>query len=167
MIDKHLWGVVSLLVLVECVGCSQVILQVTPQPSNGQMTAVPMQSTLPTPELSVDTSYPITQEDTVTVDLDASNPQVLQAMKDLTNRTSIPLEEIKLVDFEFVVWPDSGLGCPQPGMVYPQVQQDGMRIRLRAGGVVYEYHSGESRPPFLCEKTGSTKPTPIASNTND
>ena len=167
MIDKHLRGAVSLLILVGCIGCSQVILQVTPQPSNEQRSAVPAQSILPTPELSVDTSSSITQEGMVTVTLDASNPQVLQAMEDLSKRTSIPAEEIKVVDVEIVVWPDASLGCPQPGMMYPQVQQDGMLIRLRAGGVVYEYHSGENRPPFLCEKAGPTKSTPIAPNRND
>ena len=118
MIDKHLRGAVSLLILVGCIGCSQVILQVTPQPSNEQ-------------------------------------------------RSAVPAEEIKVVDVEIVVWPDASLGCPQPGMMYPQVQQDGMLIRLRAGGVVYEYHSGETRPPFLCEKAGPTKSTPIAPNRND
>ena len=58
----------------------------------------------------------------------------------------------------FVVWPDKGLGCPQHGMEYLQVQVDGTLIELEAGGERYRYHSGETRPPFLCERTFSADP---------
>jgi hypothetical protein len=77
--------------------------------------------------------------------------QVEQAKDDLARRLSIEVGRIELLEIQQVVWPDSGLGCPQPGMVYTQVQQDGLLIRLRVGEVVYNYHSGGGRPPFLCE----------------
>jgi hypothetical protein len=35
-------------------------------------------------------------------------------------------------------------------MVYPQVQTDGVLIRLEANDVTYSYHGGGGRPPFLC-----------------
>lgn len=74
------------------------------------------------------------------------------AQEDLSRRQGIATSQIELISAEPVTWPDGGLGCPQPGMLYPQVQVDGVLIRLRARGNVYEYHSGGGKPPFLCEK---------------
>lgn len=76
---------------------------------------------------------------------------VIQAMEDLAIRLSIRVEEIGLVEFKPVVWPDASLGCPQPGMAYIQVLQDGVLIRLSVGKQIYEYHSGSGNAPFLCE----------------
>jgi hypothetical protein len=36
-------------------------------------------------------------------------------------------------------------------MAYTQVQVEGTLIRLQAGNQIYEYHSGNNRPPFLCK----------------
>jgi hypothetical protein len=83
--------------------------------------------------------------------LNTDNPIVLAAAKDLAKRLNVGLNDIAVISFEAVVWPDGGLGCPRPGMIYTQVQQDGARILLQVGGTVYQYHSGGSRGPFLCE----------------
>lgn len=77
---------------------------------------------------------------------------VAQARENLAQRLSIPAEQIELVEVRPVVWPDGAMGCPQPGMSYIQVQQEGLLIRLRAGKQVYSYHSGGGTPPFLCEQ---------------
>jgi hypothetical protein len=74
-----------------------------------------------------------------------------QAKEDLTKRLSVSADQIAVLEAETVVWPDSSLGCPQPGMMYTQVQRDGARVLLGAGGKVYHYHSGGSRSFFLCE----------------
>ena len=82
---------------------------------------------------------------------------VTQAKQALARRLAIPEEQIELVEVQSVIWPDKSLGCPQPGMVYIQIQVDGLLIRFRAGGQVYEYRSGGNRPPFLCENpTGAS-----------
>ena len=91
----------------------------------------------------------------MSIQLPSSNPMVVQAMKDLARRLTVGLDAITLIRAEAVVWPDGGLGCPRPGMAYIQVQQEGMRIVLSVAGKEYHYHSGETRPPFLCEN-----PTP-------
>lgn len=77
--------------------------------------------------------------------------QVGQAKDDLARRLSIEVNRIELVEVQQVVWSDSSLGCPQPGMAYVQVQRDGLLIRLRVGEIVYNYHSGGGRTPFLCD----------------
>ena len=76
-----------------------------------------------------------------------------KAIADLTKRLSISADQITLLAAKPVIWPDASLGCPQPGMAYVQVQEDGLLIRLQAGDQLYEYHSGGTRDPFLCLKS--------------
>jgi hypothetical protein len=83
------------------------------------------------------------------------------AREDLAQRLSIRVEQIEVVEAKSVVWPDASVGCPQPGMRYRQVPQDGALIRLRAEGRMYAYHNGGTRGLFLCEQpSGAPKSTP-------
>jgi hypothetical protein len=75
---------------------------------------------------------------------------VEKAKDDLAGRLSVPVSKIDLLEARNVVWSDSSLGCPQPGMLYMQVLTPGYLIRLRAEGRDYEYHAGRSRKVFLC-----------------
>jgi hypothetical protein len=75
---------------------------------------------------------------------------VQTAVADLSGRLGVSAADIAVVSATLVRWPDRSLGCPQPGMVYPQVSVDGARIELTTGGAVYAYHQGGSRGPFLC-----------------
>lgn len=86
-----------------------------------------------------------------------------EAKEDLANRLSIDKAKISLVDAREVTWPDASLGCPQPGMKYIQVPEDGALIILQTQGTSFEYHSGGKRGLFLCEKSFSIpeKPTQI------
>jgi len=81
----------------------------------------------------------------------ALKPLIDAAVTDLAQRLRIPISEVCVVDARSVVWPDRSLGCPRPGLLYPQVQQDGVFIRLQAQGRTYAYHGGGSRAPFLCD----------------
>ena len=71
-------------------------------------------------------------------------------------------EDIDIVDAAYVTWRDSSIGCPRPGMQYMQVLTNGSRILLRANAVLYYYHSGGSRAPFLCAKPSPNEPLPYA-----
>jgi hypothetical protein len=77
---------------------------------------------------------------------------VAEAREDLAQKLGVPTEQITTLEAKAVVWPDSSLGCPQPGMNYLQVLQDGALILLGFEDNVYEYHSGGNRAPFLCEQ---------------
>jgi len=78
---------------------------------------------------------------------------VAAARTDLAGRLGVDASQIGVAAAESIVWPDAGLGCPQPGMAYAQVQVDGFRLVLTHGGASYVYHGGGDRPqPFLCEK---------------
>lgn len=85
------------------------------------------------------------------------------AKADLARRQAVAPDTIRIVEVRNVIWPNPGMGCPQPGMAYKQVPVDGLLIRLESGGQIFEYHSGGGKAPFLCEQpTGSDKPTPVA-----
>jgi hypothetical protein len=98
------------------------------------------------PELVEDTHEAEAQEPTAP----AHKGLVAQARADLARRLAIEPAAIGLLELKEVVWPDRSLGCPRPGMVYPQVPQDGLLIVLRAAGRNYDYHGGAGREPFLC-----------------
>ena len=80
------------------------------------------------------------------------NPLVQQAIADLAATESLSVDEIELVSFEEVSWPDASLGCPHPDMRYRQVPVDGARIVLRSKKGISTYHSGGGRPPFQCPR---------------
>ena len=83
-----------------------------------------------------------------------------KAKEDLAQRLSVLITKIDLIEAKSVVWPDSSLGCPQPGMRYKQVPEDGVLIVLEAQGTVYEYHDGGGRGLFLCEQALSKSEKP-------
>ena len=80
------------------------------------------------------------------------------AKNDLAGRLSLPAAQIILIDARSVVWPNSSVGCPQPGMLYADVLTAGYLILLQADGQNYEYHAGKSSDAFLCENP--TPPVP-------
>jgi hypothetical protein len=87
-----------------------------------------------------------------------SRALVAQARTDLSQRLSVAPDDIKFIQFKAVVWPDSSFGCPRPGMVYTQVQRDGVLIRFEVNGRRFDYHGGAGRAPFLCERADESPP---------
>jgi hypothetical protein len=79
------------------------------------------------------------------------------ARADLARRLGVDLAAVEVVEARAVIWPDGAIGCPQPGLAYPQVQVEGLFIRLRVAGRTYDYHSGGRRPLFLCEHPARTR----------
>lgn len=76
---------------------------------------------------------------------------VAVATKDLASRLTVDPGRISALTAASVMWPDSSLGCPKPGMAYAQVLTDGVFIELQVDGVTYRYHGGVATKPFLCE----------------
>jgi hypothetical protein len=75
---------------------------------------------------------------------------VEQAKADLAKRLSVDAAQVTVVSSHEVTWSDGSLGCPEPGMNYTQALVPGFRVILEAAGKQYHYHSGGTRPPFLC-----------------
>ncbi len=83
---------------------------------------------------------------------------VEQARRDLAARLSLPADEIRVIEARAVTWPDSSLGCPEPGRMYLQVLTPGYLVILEAQGQRYAYHAGRQGPPFLCPPDRRQKP---------
>ena len=75
----------------------------------------------------------------------------------LAQRLGVPAESLELVSEEVVNWPDTSLGCPEPGHVYAKVIVPGHRITFAHDGANYEVHTadksgfGQYFPPVSCE----------------
>ena len=146
------------LIVMALLGCGSI------QPTTQKATAVePLATTEIRQQIAatpIATTTPnVSQKEDVNMTPTASGMQSLvdQAIEDLAQRISVPASQITLVKASAVVWPDAGLGCPQPGMQYKQVPQDGALIILEAKGETYEYHAGGTRGVFLCETTPPAK----------
>ena len=94
-------------------------------------------------------------------------PQVGIAKEDLATRLNVSVNDIEILTVELITWPNSGMGCPHPDMAYKQVPVDGLLIQLRVNGVEYNYHSGGSRDPFLCQPSPTVKATPLGLDIKD
>ncbi len=84
-----------------------------------------------------------------------AEPAVGQAKADLARRKGIDKDEITVVTVEAVDWPDTSLGCPEPGMMYAQIITPGYKILLSYEGKIYEYHSGKEDRIVFCESRSS------------
>jgi hypothetical protein len=115
------------------IGCRPITAQPEPPAIDPTTTALPAEEEQPMPA----PQPPIT-------------PGAEFAVNDLAQRLNIDPAAIAVLRVEEVDWPDSGLGCPQPGMNYLQVLTNGTFIQLSAGGQLYNYHAGGGRQPFLC-----------------
>lgn len=88
---------------------------------------------------------------------------IVSAQADLARRLGPGALPANVVSAEAVEWSDGSLGCPQPGMMYPQVITPGYKVVLETGGQQYAYHGDGSSNMRLCE-TGSGAPTAMAPN---
>ena len=69
---------------------------------------------------------------------------------DIARRAGVPVDQVAVQSAEAVTFPDGGLGCPVPGMAYPQVQVDGYRIVAVAAGTTYDYRGSAPGTFRLC-----------------
>ena len=74
------------------------------------------------------------------------------AIDALAAELQIAKEGILVDTIRAVNWPDSSLGCPQPGRAYLEVVTPGHKVTLRADGRVHVVHEAKGRA-FVCEKT--------------
>lgn len=77
-------------------------------------------------------------------------PAARAAVDDLARQRGVDPARIQVVAVEAVEWPDSSLGCPQPGRAYAQVITPGYRIRLTLDGQPVVYHADRSNRVILC-----------------
>ena len=119
---------------------------------------------VPTGAQATPTRTPLDEEESMTPQPVQGTPEstlpyearrVVQiAKEDLARRLNLSVLEISVISVEAVDWPDTSLGCPQPGMMYAQVITPGFRVVLEATGQSYEYHTDEDSSVVLCQGDG-------------
>jgi hypothetical protein len=77
-----------------------------------------------------------------------------RAREALADWLGISREEIEVIKIEEVEWPDTSLGCPEPGKAYLQVIVPGWRVVMRVKSKVFEYHTGGGGRGLLCDQEG-------------
>jgi hypothetical protein len=66
-----------------------------------------------------------------------------RARTDLATRLRVSRDQVLVIFFRPMTWPDSSLGCPVKGQSYTQQLSKGFLIELAYGGKKYEYHADE------------------------
>lgn len=69
---------------------------------------------------------------------------VALAKQHLAQRLGIEVQRVYLASLERVTWPDTSLGCPQPGQQYAQVQTPGYKFLLDTPEGAFAYAADES-----------------------
>ncbi|MGI9224873.1 MAG: NAD(P)-dependent alcohol dehydrogenase [Woeseiaceae bacterium] len=65
------------------------------------------------------------------------------AIETLSEELAIASDDIEVVHVSIIDWPDSSLGCPQPGVQYLQAVTRGSVVLLRANNKVHRVHVGK------------------------
>jgi WD40 repeat protein len=84
-------------------------------------------------------------------------------LSDLSQRLgeTVTFENLDNWLFSGETFPDSSLGCPQPGQLYSQVLTSGVQFLLEYKGVSYDYRvSADGRLVILCSSTEVVPPCP-------
>lgn len=68
-----------------------------------------------------------------------------------TERSGVSQDRLVVIRDEFVEWSDGSLGCPEPGMLYPQVITPGYWVVVDAGEQRLDYRATDQGHIRLCE----------------
>ena len=71
--------------------------------------------------------------------LDLSAEFVDPVVADIARFAGVPVDQVVIRSTESLTFPNAGLGCPVPGMVYAQVQVEGFKIVADVGGKIFDY----------------------------
>ena len=74
------------------------------------------------------------------------------AVGDSALRLGLPATQLSVERIEAREWPNSGLGCPQPGMMYAQGITPGYLIVVAGGGKRLEYHTDIRGRAVMCRE---------------
>lgn len=130
-------------VIVVGIAAASMTLACASQPAPSPVTPSPPPMTSPT------TPHPYTLETATAA-----------AKADAARVAGVAESALALISAEAVTWPDGSLGCPMPGMVYPQVLVPGFRIRLASPAGPLDYHASARGGLVLCPGKRATRPVP-------
>ncbi|MBO9341194.1 MAG: hypothetical protein J7454_03970 [Roseiflexus sp.] len=146
----------AVLALAAC-GPAPTVTQPTALPTIEPTVAVIEMPTAPvtTPYPAPNSSYPApgqpTPEPTSEINEATMKAMSELARQKLAEELEISVDQIKVVTADPTYWSDTSLGCPQPGMTYPQVITPGYRVTLVVGSTLYTYHTDTKQTVVRCE----------------
>ncbi len=117
-------------------------------------------SPLPEPTQS---PLPLPQQDTSSLPSYSTLPPAASAARNsLAAELGLSTAEVTVLSYETVDWPDSSLGCPQPGTAYIQVITPGYRVILQARGQQYEVHTDDvGQATVICGRPSDAEPKEV------
>ncbi|MGD8199076.1 hypothetical protein ACQE98_00260 [Ornithinimicrobium sp. W1679] len=65
-------------------------------------------------------------------------------------RQGVEPEDVEVVGYAEVTWPDGSLGCPKPGMMYTQALVPGRQLILAVDGQTASYHASREGSFSYC-----------------
>ncbi len=68
----------------------------------------------------------------------------------IARELGVSVDAVNVVSVMPQTWPDSALGCPQPGMLYAQVLTPGFQVVVDSGGAQIEFHTDERGTVVRC-----------------
>ncbi len=74
----------------------------------------------------------------------------LIALQELEAATGIPAESIQVVDVIAVQWPDSSMGCPQPGQAIVDTPVTGYLVTALLDALEYRVHVSDAGNALVC-----------------
>ena len=74
------------------------------------------------------------------------------SVREAASRLGVAADRLGVERIEAREWPNSGLGCPQPGMMYAQVITPGYLIVVAGGGKRLEYHTDARGRAVMCRE---------------
>lgn len=74
-------------------------------------------------------------------------------LQDASQRLGVPVDQLRLERLDPRQWPDSALGCPQPGLLYSQIVTPGYIMLVAGAGKQLEYHTDMHTHIALCQQT--------------
>lgn len=84
-----------------------------------------------------------------------STAAVEAALNDAATHLGVARDQLRVVQAEPKEWPDSSLGCPQPGQMYSQIVTPGYLIVISAGAKQLEYHTDARSRVILCRESST------------
>ncbi len=132
-------------------GSGQISITPGQEPTHSPTLETPVMAATVTPTEDIAPQAGATQ----TGDTAMSDPQkeraITAARRELA-QTVTDAGDAVLVSITAREWPDSALGCPQPGMMYQQVITPGYLVVLKAAGKLHHVHTDSSGRAVVCER---------------
>lgn len=75
----------------------------------------------------------------------------------LSATTNSAADSLKLQNKEQVEWPNGGLGCPKPGMMYTEALVPGYKLTFTDGTQTYEVHTDQTGDTAIWCDNGEPK----------